>query len=134
MKIKLITLLLSIVIFYSCEDNSTNIKIEKLNGVWENNEENPKSSINGKWIPNDLHIANTEQENIIRVRILDQIACTDSYPEMENSKILFSQYGLNFNVLFKTDNTAIFTIENEDSTISFAIHKANKEPYFGPCD
>lgn len=134
MKIQLITLLFSIIILFGCEDNSTNNKIENLNGVWENTEENPKTSINGKWIPNNLHIANTEQKNIIRVRILDPIACTDSYPEIKNSKIEFSQYGLNFSVLFTTDNTAKFTIENEGSIILFTFNKTDKETYFGPCD
>ncbi|MBU1116846.1 MAG: hypothetical protein KKF21_06665 [Bacteroidetes bacterium] len=134
MKNRLITLLFSIIILFGCEDNSTNNRIENLNGVWENTDENAKKSSNGKWIPNNLHIANTEQENIIRVRILDPIACTDSYPEMKNSKIEFSQYGLNLSVLFTSDITAKFTIENKDSLISYTLYKTDKETYFGPCD
>ena len=84
--------------------------------------------------PNNLHIANTEEENTIRVRILDPIACTDSYPLIMNSEIAFSQYGLNIHVLFETDSSGKLTVEKEDSTISFSIYKTTDRTYWGPCD
>ena len=137
MYIRIIILIFSIIIFSSCTKNSTSINTGNVNniwGVWENSEENPTSTINGKWIPTNLHIADTEEENIIRVRILDPIACTDSYPSFKNSSIEFLQYDLNISVLFKTDSTAKFTVENEGSTISFSFYKTDKEPYWGMCD
>ncbi len=137
MYIRIITLVFSILIIISCKKDSTSINIFNINnicGVWENSETNPTSNINGKWIPNNLHIAATQEKNVIRVRILDPIACTDSYPSFKNSSIEFSQYDLNISVLFKTDNTAIFTVENEGSTLSFPFYKTDKEPYWGMCD
>lgn len=137
MYIKFLTLIFSIIIFNSCSENSTNIKIENINniwGVWENSEENQQSTINGKWIPNNLHISNTEEENIIRVRILDPISCTDSYTKIKYSRITFSQYGLNISILFETDNTAQFTVKDEKSNISFSFYKTDKEPFWGMCD
>lgn len=90
--IRLLILIFSIIIINSCSENSTNIKIENINnirGVWENSEENQQSTLNGKWIPNNLHISNTEEENIIRVRILDPISCTDSYTEIKYQQLHF---------------------------------------------
>lgn len=124
-------------IFISCKKDTTGISSINTNniyGVWENSEVNPITSINVKWIPTNFHIGEKQKENIIRVRILDPIACTDSYPSIKNSYIEFSQYELNINVFFKTDSTAIFTVENEDSTLSFSFYKTDKEPFWGPCD
>ncbi len=135
--IRLLILIFSIIIINSCSENSTNIKIENINnirGVWENSEENQQSTLNGKWIPNNLHISNTEEENIIRVRILDPISCTDSYTEIKYSTITFSQYGLNISILFLTDSTAQLTVADEKSNISFSFYKTDKEPFWGMCD
>ena len=137
MYLRIITIFFSIIIVNGCTEKSTNVNdgyINNIWGVWENSEGNPTSTINGKWIPTNLHIAATDEENIIRVRILDPIACTDSYPILENSSIEFSQYDLKISVLFKTNSTAKFAVENEGSTMSFSFSKTDKKPYWGMCD
>ena len=137
MYIKFIALFFFLILLNNCKNNPINIEgrpISNIWGVWENSEQNPQSTINGKWIPTNLHIGKTDEENIIRVRTI-YISCTDSYPEFKNSSIGYSQYdGLKISVLFITDSTANFTVEYEDSGISFQFYKTDKNPYWGMCD
>ena len=50
MNIKLIIFFFSTIVFYSCSENSTDIKNDNLSGVWKNTEEMSLSYIDESWI------------------------------------------------------------------------------------
>ena len=129
-----IFLLLFTLLLLSCSDNSTNTTTNNINGVWNNSESLDVTHIGDSWIPTNLHIESTNNENIIHVRILDPIACTDSYPILANSTITFSQYELSIKVFFETENSGTLTATKNDSSITFPIYKTDQQPYWGMCD
>lgn len=121
----------------SCMDDiffENNSEYEKLFGVWERSDQASQSYIEDSWIPTNLHIGGTSELSKIRVRILDPVACTDSYPVCNSSTVSFEQYGLNINLSFTSSESGTMLVSKNGRVISFSIFKTNKTPYWGICE
>lgn len=121
----------------SCRDDvffENNLEHEKLFGVWERSDPTSQNYIENSWIPTNLHIGGTNELSKIRVRILDPIACTDSYPGCNNSTVSFEQYGLNITLNFLSSESGTMLVSKNGRVISYSIIKTNKTPFWGMCD
>ena len=102
------------------------------NGLWKTIEGENTAPLDNDWIPSNYHIKENDS-NIFRVRIIDPIVCTGAYPVLKGAMVEFSQYGFNFQILFKSDTTASVQIQRADSIRTNLLYKSDDEPYWGPC-
>ncbi len=130
-----LNLFLYSLILVSCgEENTKYTESQALAGVWKPVKPLSQTYLDSSWIPQNLNIGAAASKNKLRVRILDPIACTDSYPDIVNSNISFEQYGLLIRVVFINESSAVMSAAKNGRIISFPIIKSSDKPYFGPCD
>ncbi len=127
-------LIILFAILVNCTE--TPVSLQNYNGLWKNSKADDSNTFCNDWIPSEYHIKEDENTNgsiIYRVRILDPLACTDSYTTLADNIINFSQYNFNFVIRFDSDTTASVAISRGDSTVTRQIYKSNEETYWGGC-
>jgi hypothetical protein len=106
-----------------------------LSGVWETASENSEP-LDGDWIPDRYHIERESGNGdaaVYRIRIMDPLACTDSYDTLRNGALSFSQYSFHFQIRFTSDSVGQATVSRGDSVRIDQLYRSAEEPYFGGC-